>query len=229
MKRLFSVLLVGLSLGVSAKAASDLATAPADPAEVEALYTAAIERRAADILDSLHLKEPAKANEVKNVIMNHYRALRARDAVIDAYLRAKGEDVENGGVERNRLYKQLTNPLHELYVRTLAGYLSPEQVEIVKDLMTYNKVQVTFDAYCEIIPKLSDSEKALITKLLKDAREEAIDGGSATEKHAIFDRYKEKINAQLKSNGHDVDKLFQEWEAKQALASGAGAKPATSN
>jgi hypothetical protein len=102
-------------------------------------------------------------------------------------------------------------------------------VEIVKDLMTYNKVQVTFDAYCEIIPKLSDSEKALITKLLKDAREEAIDGGSATEKHAIFDRYKEKINAQLKSNGHDVDKLFQEWEAKQALASGAGAKPATSN
>lgn len=229
MKQYACLITLGAGLCFAAQAASNLVTAPAATSEVEALYTAAIERRAEEILGSLNLKDAAKAAEVRSVIMNHYRALRSRDAVIDAYLRSKGEELEKASVERQRLYSQLTNPLHELYVRTLAGHLTPEQVELVKDRMTYNKVQVTFGAYCEIIPKLTDGEKAMITKLLKEAREEAIDGGSAGEKHAIFERYKERINAQLKADGHDVDKAFEEWEAKQALANGSEPKPAASN
>ena len=55
----------------------------------------------------------------------------------------------------------------------------PEQVEIVKDRMTYNKVKVTYDAYCAIVPNLTESDKSKISELLKAAREEAIDGGSA--------------------------------------------------
>jgi len=230
MKRALRVIIVGVGLCLTAQAASNYVTAPAAPGEMESLYTAAVERRAADILEALDLKDPAKSAEVRAVIVNQYRALRARDAVIDGYMRAKGEAVEEGGVEYQRLLGQLTRPLHQLYVQTLASYLTPEQVEIVKDKMTYNKVQVTFDAYCEIIPKLTDGEKAMITKQLKEAREEAIDGGSASEKHAIFARYKEKINARLTADGHDVDKAFQEWEAKQALASGANKPaPAASN
>jgi hypothetical protein len=92
-------------------------------------------------------------------------------------------------------------------------------VEQVKDKMTYNKVKVTYDAYCEIIPKLTEAEKAKILAALKVAREEAMDGGSADEKTAIFQKHKEGINAMLNANGHDVAQATKEWEAKQAQAS----------
>jgi len=188
----------------------------------------AIEKRANDILDALDLKDPVKAGAVHNAVVNQYRALRARDAVIDGYLRAEGKSENAASSERQALNEQMTKPLHELYVKTLSAYLTPEQVVIVKDKMTHNKVQVTFDAYCEILPNLTDSEKAMIAKELSAAREEAIDGGSADEKHAVFENYKEQINAKLNSNGHDVEKATKEWEAKKSLANKTVVNPTPS-
>ena len=97
----------------------------------------------------------------------------------------------------------------------LSADLTPEQVEQVKDKMTYNKVKVTYDAYCQIVPKLTETEKAKILELLKAAREEAIDGGSADEKTAIFQKYKDQINVVLDANGHNVASAIKEWEARQ--------------
>jgi hypothetical protein len=88
--------------------------------------------------------------------------------------------------------------------------------------MTYNKVKVTYDAYCSIIPGLKDADKAKILELLQVAREEAIDGGSAPEKSAIFQKYKDQINTYLNNGGYDVAKAYKDWEAKQQ----ATAKPA---
>ena len=50
-----------------------------------------------------------------------------------------------------------------------------------------------------------------------------MDGGSADEKAAIFEKYKDQIDARLVEGGHDVAKATKEWEAKQAAA-----KPASS-
>jgi hypothetical protein len=55
---------------------------------------------------------------------------------------------------------------------------------------------------------------------LKAAREEAIDGGSAGEKSAIFQKYKDQINDYLNAHGHDVAKAYRDWEAKQQAAAG---------
>ena len=52
--------------------------------------------------------------------------------------------------------------------------LTPEQVETVKNKMTYKKVKVTYDAYCAIVPNLTEKDKAKILEVLKEAREEAI-------------------------------------------------------
>ena len=54
--------------------------------------------------------------------------------------------------------------------------------------------------------------------MLKEAREEAMDGGSADEKSAVFQKYKNQINDYLNAHGHDVTKAYKEWEAKQELA-----------
>jgi hypothetical protein len=65
-------------------ASAQLSTPPATYAEKEAVYTLAIEGRTADILKTLNLTDSAKSNTVHDVIIAQYRALRTRDAAIDA-------------------------------------------------------------------------------------------------------------------------------------------------
>jgi len=84
--------------------------------------------------------------------------------------------------------------------------------------MTYNKVKITYDAYVSIVPGLTDGDKARMMELLKAAREKAMDGGSAVEKSAIFQVYKDQINDYLNAHGHDVAKAYREWEARQETA-----------
>jgi len=110
--------------------------------------------------------------------------------------------------------------LHDSFVAKLNGELTPEQVEIVKDKMTYNKVKVTYDAYCQFVPQMTDEQKAHILADLKTAREEAIDGGSSEEKSAIFGKYKGRINNYLSSQGIDMKKQEQAFRDKKN-----GAKP----
>ena len=111
-----------------------------------------------------------------------------------------------------------SKPLHEKFLATLAENLTPEQVEQVKDGMTYKKVKVTYDAYCAIVPALTDADKAQILEQLKLAREEAMDGGNANEKSDIFQKYKQHINDYLNAHGHDTVKAFKDWEAQQEAA-----------
>ena len=191
---------------------------PVTAAEKETTYTTAIENRTADILKLLALEDSAKAGRTHDIIINQYRALRARDDVLDA---AFGKNAASNNSQRASLYQALTKPLHEQFMAKLSVELTPEQVEKVKDKMTYGKVQFTYEGYCGIVPGLTDQDKAKVLELLKMARDEAVDGGSAAEKSAIFQKYKDQINDYLNAHGHDVAKAFQEWNAKQELAAKA--------
>ena len=96
--------------------------------------------------------------------------------------------------------------IHDIFLSQLAENLSPEQIDQVKDKMTYGKVQFTFAGYVSQYPNLSEANKEKILELLKQAREEAMDGGSAAEKTAVFQRYKGKINNYLSKQGVHPEK-----------------------
>ena len=181
-------------------------------AEKEAFYATTIENRTQDILKALNLTDEAKANAVHDAIVAQYHNLRVRDAAIDTRLEVDGKAV-NYANRAAQLAIQ-SKPLHDQFMAKLSENLTPEQVEQVKDLMTYNKVKVTYNAYCSIITGLTDEQKAKILELLKAAREEAVDGGSAPEKSAIFQKYKDQINAYLDAQGYDTAKAFKDWIAK---------------
>lgn len=194
-------------------ASAQYSTPPISTAELEAVYTAELEHRATNIIAALALTDAAKANRVHDVIVAQYRALKARDAVLDA---AYGHNHANP--ERIGVYETLTKPLHDRFLAELAADLTPEQIEQVKDKMTYSKVKHTYDGYCMIVPDLTDTDKAKVLEVLKQAREEAIDGGSAPQKTAIFEKYKTQINTYLDEHGHDVAKALKDFEAKQTVA-----------
>lgn len=76
-------------------------------------------------------------------------------------------------------------------------------------------MKITFHAYGEIFPGLTDAQNAFILKNLKQAREEAIDAGTMPEKSAFFKKYKIRIEAYLTAQGFDVKKAYQVFVAKQ--------------
>jgi hypothetical protein len=166
------------------------------PADVEAKYTAAIEGRTADILKTLALSDTDKATRVHDAIITQYRALNAWHNGNDAKLKAAKGDTNALAQIRASL-----KALHEAFLAQLAENLTPEQIDKVKDKMTYGKVQFTFAGYVAQYPDLSETNKNEILILLKQAREEAMDGGSAAEKTAVFQRYKGKINNYLSKQG----------------------------
>jgi hypothetical protein len=193
-------------------------TPPLTAAEFEVMYSAAIEKRTKAILEILALSDAAKSNKLNTIIMAQYHALRARDEAMGAMFAALGKNVPDAATNRAAILPVLSKPLHDHFIAKLSTDLTPEQVELVKDKMTYHKVKVTYDAYCEIVPGLTDQDKTRILAVLKEAREEAMDGGSADEKSAIFQKYKNRINEYLAAQGHDVAKATKEWEAKQEQA-----------
>lgn len=180
--------------------------------EKEAFYATSIENRVGDIVKALNLSDADKARAVHDILVAQYHDYRVRDASIDTRLKVDGREV-NYANRAEQLAIQ-SKPLHEQLLSKLGAVLTPEQVEKVKDLMTYNKVKVTYDAYCAIVPNLTDAEKAKIMELLVAAREEAVDGGSAPEKSAIFKKYKDQINSYLDAQGHDTATAFKDWTAQ---------------
>jgi hypothetical protein len=213
-KPLLAIFAIPFALAVftSPVLAQPMSTPAATDAEKEAFYATTIENRVVDILKALNLADAAKSNTVHDALVAQYHELRVRDAAIDTRLKVEGQEV-NYANRAAQLAVQ-SKPLHEQFLTKLAGSLTPDQIEQVKDLMTYNKVKVTYDAYCVIVPNLTDAEKAKVLELLKLAREEAVDGGNAPEKSAIFQKYKDQINAYLDAQGHDTAKAFKDWLAK---------------
>jgi hypothetical protein len=190
-------------------------TPPVNPGEMEAFYESVIDKRTDEILKPLALTDTAKSNAVAEIMLNQYRLMRARDVLINAQLEAGGK--EPSYANRAAKLEMESKPLHDYFFERLSKLLTPEQVDSVKDKMTYNKVKVTYDAYNQIIPGLTKSDQEKIMELLTVAREKAIDGGSSSEKSAIFQVYKDQINDYLNAHGHDVAKAYKEWEARQAL------------
>ena len=191
---------------------ADAAETNSSPEQVEAIYTKAIEGRTADILKVLALTDAGKTAKVHDAIIAQYRALKAWHDENDAKLKASAKDTNAVANIRASL-----KTFHNGFIAKLAEHLTPAQVEQVKDKMTYNKVKVTYDAYCEIIPTLTEAQRAHILTTLKEAREEAMDGGSADEKSAIFKKYKGRIANYLSKEGVDETKARKEWDAKRRV------------
>lgn len=189
-----------------------MSTPAASPDDLKKMYDTAVENRTVDILKKLNLSDETKSNQVHDLLVAQYHAMHERDQTINDKLKSEGKPV-NYANRADDLAAQ-SKPIHDQFITKLGQVLPPDQVDKIKDLMTYNKVSFTYNAYCEIIPDLTDADKAKIMDLLKAAREEAIDGGNAPEKTAIFQKYKDQINVYLDAHGHDVAQATKDWQAK---------------
>ncbi|QNL52249.1 DUF3826 domain-containing protein [Olivibacter sp. SDN3] len=181
-------------------------------------YTRAITARSEKIVNKLSLDEP-KHSKVLKIIIKQYRDLNDIDADYSDKRAAIGQNADNN--QREYLMDQLDvvsekkrEKIHHRYLRKLNRHLTESQVEKVKDEMTYNVLPITYKNYLDMLPKLTAEQQRQILDYLTEAREKAMDAGSAKEKHAWFGKYKGKINNYLSAEGVETKKAREEWEKK---------------
>ena len=132
-------------------------------------------------------------------------------------LKEKDLSGEEWNKQNKKIVKQTekkTGRNHRRFVSDLRKELNNEQIEKVKDGLTYGVLPKTYSGYQDMLPELTAKQKAEILKWLKEAREHAMDGGTSEEKHAWFGKYKGRINNYLSSEGYDLKKAGEEWEKR---------------
>ena len=181
-----------------------------DSAGRDPKYVQTITGRSMKATDALGITWTPLGQNVLNIICNRYFKLN------DIYSERDSVKLKNGRIEElkklaeaqcdSKLYRS-----HYGFLADLSMYLNPQEIDKVKDMMTFDVVKVTYEAQCDMIPTLKEEEKRQIMAWLIEARELAIDAESSKKKHEVFGKYKGRINNYLTKRGYDLTKEREEW------------------
>jgi len=180
-------------------------------------YQRVINERTAKIVNTLDIADATKRSKVHAQIADQYFALNSihegSKAAVTA-IKAKSiskEEIAAEVKQEEESKAEKLRQLHTQYVAALKTTLTADQVEKVKDGMTYRILPVTWTAYMDMLQKLTQEQKDKMYSWLLEARELAMDEGSSDKKHAVFGKYKGRINNYLSAAGYDMKKEGEEW------------------
>ena len=187
---------------------------------VEESYLKTINQRAEKIVTSLGINDSDKKEQVQSIIVAQYRNLNTihtdRDMQVNA-AKAQGDSKEATEALKQKIEETASariSVLHKAFLAALSSQLTPGQVTQVKDGMTYNVVNITYQGYLDMIPSLSEEQKKQIRIWLEEAREQAMDAESSEKKHGWFGKYKGRINNYLSAAGYDLKKEREAWQKR---------------
>lgn len=186
----------------------------------EAVYTRTINSRAQKIVATLGISDSLKFYRVQGIIARQYRNLN------DLHTRRDDGVRTINSSELDKALKDLQikdsessiataiSVFHKGYIKQLEKELTEDQVIKVKDGMTYNVVNITYNGYLDMLPNLTAEQKAQIMAWLIEAREYAMDAESSDKKHGWFGKYKGRINNYLSAAGYDLKKEGNAWQQR---------------
>ncbi|MFY7840388.1 MAG: DUF3826 domain-containing protein [Lacibacter sp.] len=188
--------------------------------EEKAAYIKVITERSAKIVNTLAIKDSAKYKSVLALLVDQYsniNRIHEETKLALAAIKQQSITAQESALQVQKQEEKKTAQLQQLHSSFLAGLqknLTGEQIELVKDGMTYGVLKVTYTAYVDMIPSLNEEQKKKIYDWLVEARELAMDGESSDKKHAIFGKYKGRINNYLAAAGYNLTKEREEWQKR---------------
>ncbi|WP_207535217.1 DUF3826 domain-containing protein [Desertivirga arenae] len=216
MKSTIKPLLVALALTAST---SSFVFAQSKPSVAE--YRQVVTGRADKIVKGLSLADSTKYFKVREIIADQYVNLStihdARNAKIKEVKEANKDNKEKSASEVKAVELKADKKLakvHKSFIKKLSKQLSAQEVEGVKNGLTYNVLPNTYRAYQEMLPNLTEEQKKQILAWLTEAREHAMDAESSEKKHAWFGKYKGRINNYLSAAGIDMNKEGKAWQER---------------
>jgi Protein of unknown function (DUF3826) len=187
-------------------------TSPADD------YEAVIAGRATKIVDTLGMTDPEAVSRVHSTVTGFYRSLRVWDDHNGAERKQLKRDASDESKARLAALDAQLAAIRADFIQALAADLTPGQIDKVKDGLTFNVVHVTYKAYNEQILTLTPEQNTQIMAWLVEARDLAISEGSSEAKHAVFGKYKGRINNYLSKQGYDLKQSQKEWAERRKAA-----------
>ena len=184
---------------------------------VDTAYQKVVIQRAAKIINTLAITDAVQSDKAQKLLVDQYIKLNAiHDGSKLAISEIKAKQLSNDGVNeaaKQEVEKKSTalKQLHGQFITQLKQILTDAQIEKVKDGMTYRVLPVTWAAYMDMLQHLTPEQKDKMYSWLLEARELAMDEGSSDTKHAVFGKYKGKINNYLSAAGYDMKKEGEEW------------------
>ena len=178
-------------------------------------YVEVLTGRVDKFLKNAGIQDPDQYNRVRQIIVDQYLAINQLDETTKVKIaQLKKESATEAMLTAAKNEAQLSIfARHAQFIAQLQTDLNAEQIEQVKDGMTYGVLPRTYCAYLNLLPQLTEEQKRFIKANLLEARELAMDKGSSDEKHATFGKYKGRINNYLSAQGYDLKKA--EADAKQ--------------
>jgi hypothetical protein len=185
---------------------------------IDTAYVRVLKERSSKIVSALRLNDAERELALTRLMVGQYLAV---NEIHDRYTPAP-KPVDSvariqWGADKQRMSEQKVIALHnrhDLFLQDLSGLLDAAGVEAVKDGMTYRVLPITYAAYLDMLPGLTDAQRSRIMDWLREARELAMDEGSSNAKHAVFGKYKGRINNYLSAQGYDLKKETEAWQQR---------------
>lgn len=205
---------------VSFSVSATIIAQPGNDTDKEAAYKKVLTDRSAKIVNTLSIADSAKYKTVLADLVNQYFQLNTihennKQAIANIKAGAQTEEEKTKAINSLEEKKNAALlQLHGQFISLLQKQLSKEQVESIKNGMTYNVLNVTYTAYQDMIPTLTAAQKAKIYDWLLEAREKAMDEGSSDDKHKMFGKYKGRINNYLSGEGYNMKDEEKAWQQR---------------
>jgi hypothetical protein len=178
-------------------------------------YEKVARERARKISQGLSVRDEEARQRLTDLVANYYMGLNALE-------HSASQKKEHGAAINAEAERQMAlwnaQQIKIQFVAQLATELALDEVEKVKDALTYGVLPLTYKGYQELYPDLTDEQKRQILAWLIEAREYAMTGGSSEEKHRWFGKYKGRINNYLAKAGYDAKKAEKELQERRRAA-----------
>lgn len=216
MDRLTRVLIIaGFSLTALVSAQAQYV----DMDNVNPEYINVLKGRTAKFLEPMELDQ--KYDEVQAIVIEQYCNLSAIHDTCDTRKVAL-RPLEISKEEKDQMIIDLENERdaklyirHNAYIAQLLGAGLPyDQVDEIKNGMTYSVMPITYQGFQDMLLDLTDEQKQKIWVWLYEARERAMDQSSSDDKHKIFGKYKGRINNYLSKEGYDLNAESKAWHER---------------
>ena len=176
--------------------------------------------RSVKIINTLEIADSGKHNRIVELLTEQYFNLNkihdnSKESIAAIKSLQLSDEEKNSRIKKEEEKKAFQlSKLHKGFIAQLQRNLTEDQIEKIKDGMTYRVLPVTYTAYYEMIPALTPEQKRKICDWLKEARELAMDEGSSEDKHKVFGKFKGKINNYLSAEGYDMKKEERAWQQR---------------
>ena len=176
--------------------------------------------RSAKIVNTLEIADSGMYNKIVELLTAQYFNLNkihdnSKETIAAIKSLQLSDEEKKTRIKKEEDEKTLQlSKLHKGFIAQLQSNLTEEQIEKIKDGMTYRVMPVTYAAYQDIILTLTTVQKEKIYNWLKEARELAMDEGSSEDKHKVFGKFKGRINNYLSAEGYDMKKEEKAWQQR---------------